>query len=281
MPAIIGSCSTSSTIGILKAADPAKMPVFGLLVAGAAAYASRYLFSQPSDRPTTEALVRRIAADGHKNIAFLYINIAWGVGNVELVKEFASKYGLRVIANEALEPAATDLSVLVAKVSTIKPDAVLVITLGQSSAALARAFEAVGWHLPRYENALMPKIASKILGGYELFEGTTLFRQYDTRNPLCKKVLEDYRKRFGKSEEDMYMIGGYDAARTAIEAIRLAKDPNSGESIRDAAQGLVDIPSAMGRTGTRIKYAPDRHWFLGPDSFTLLTVKGGKLVYID
>jgi ABC-type branched-subunit amino acid transport system substrate-binding protein len=266
---------------LLKVAEPAKIPVFGCCIAGAVAYNHHYFFSQPNDRPSMEAAVSKIAADGHKTFVHFYLNNPWGIGNIELVNEFASKKGLRVLSNTAVEPESTDLTVLVTRVMATKPDAVLSNVPGKGSAVLARAFEAVGWHPPNYQNGLFPTIAVKILGGWELFEGVKMFRQYDARNPLCSQVFDKYQKRYGVFKEDLNILGGWDAAQAAIEAIRAAKDPKSGESIREAAERLVDVPAATGRAGTRIKYAPDRHYILGADSFTWVQIKGGKPEYVD
>ena len=124
-PVIVGSCSTAMTLGLLSVAEPAKIPTFGCCVAGAAAYNRHYFFSQPNDLPSMEAAVSKIAADGHKTFVHLYLNNAWGIGNIELVNEFASKKGLRVLSHTAVEPESTDLTVLVTRVMATKPNVVI------------------------------------------------------------------------------------------------------------------------------------------------------------
>ena len=158
---IVGSSTRSSSLGLMKVAEPAKIPVFGNLTASSACYVYRYYFSQPIDRANIEAIMSRISVDGHKRLAHLYINIAWGVGNIQLVKDFGSRLGLQVVSQEALDPSATDHSILLTKVRGTKPDAVFPTTLGASAAVLARGFESIGWRPPLYYTELFPKIASK------------------------------------------------------------------------------------------------------------------------
>ena len=97
----------------------------------------------------------------------------------------------------------------------------------------------------------------------------------------ARKYLKNIRNAMEFLKEDLNILGGWDAAEAAIEAIRVAKDPKSGESIREAAERIIDVPAATGRAGTRIKYAPDRHYILGADSFAWVQIKSGKLEYVD
>lgn len=90
-----------------------------------------YWRTAPSDLLQGEVLGNLIAEDGHKNIAILYQNDAYGTGLNGVVKEVFEASGGTVVAEASYNDGDASFDAQVATIAAAKPDAVVLITFDQ------------------------------------------------------------------------------------------------------------------------------------------------------
>ncbi len=90
-----------------------------------------YWRTAPSDLLQGEVLGNLIAEDGHKNIAILYQNDAYGTGLNSVVKEVFEASGGTVVAEASYNDGDASFDAQVATIAAAKPDAVVLITFDQ------------------------------------------------------------------------------------------------------------------------------------------------------
>lgn len=90
-----------------------------------------YWRTAPSDLLQGEVLGNLIAEDGHKNIAIIYQNDAYGTGLFGVVKEVFESTGGTVVADASYNDGDTSFDAQVQTVLASNPDAVVLITFDQ------------------------------------------------------------------------------------------------------------------------------------------------------
>jgi branched-chain amino acid transport system substrate-binding protein len=90
-----------------------------------------YWRTAPSDLLQGEVLGNLVAEDGHKNIAILYQNDAYGTGLTKVVKEVFEASGGTVVAEASYNDGDTSFDAQVATIAASNPDAVVAITFDQ------------------------------------------------------------------------------------------------------------------------------------------------------
>ncbi|MBD7958524.1 ABC transporter substrate-binding protein [Microbacterium sp. Sa4CUA7] len=90
-----------------------------------------YWRTAPSDLLQGEVLGNLIAEDGHKNIAIIYQNDAYGTGLFGVVKEVFEASGGTVVAEASYNDGDSSFDAQVATVTAENPDAVVLITFDQ------------------------------------------------------------------------------------------------------------------------------------------------------
>ena len=90
-----------------------------------------YWRTAPSDLLQGEVLGNLVAEDGHKNIAILYQNDAYGTGLTKVVTEVFEATGGTVVAEASYNDGDTSFDAQVATIAASNPDAVVAITFDQ------------------------------------------------------------------------------------------------------------------------------------------------------
>lgn len=90
-----------------------------------------YWRTAPSDLLQGEVLGNLIAEDGHKNIAILYQNDAYGTGLYGVVKEVFEASGGTVVAEASYNDGDASFDAQVATIAASNPDAIVLITFDQ------------------------------------------------------------------------------------------------------------------------------------------------------
>ncbi len=90
-----------------------------------------YWRTAPSDLLQGEVLANQVAEDGHKNIAVLYQNDAYGTGLFGVVKEVFEASGGTVVADASYNDGDSSFDAQVATLTASNPDAIVLITFDQ------------------------------------------------------------------------------------------------------------------------------------------------------
>src|SRR5690606_28569400 len=92
-----------------------------------------------------------MASDGHKRLAVVWEEDAYGQQASELAVELAKEHDMNVVASVSAPKSATDLTAPATKLRNSKPDAIFLATASTGSAgALLRKLREVGLKVPVY-----------------------------------------------------------------------------------------------------------------------------------
>lgn len=188
--------------------------------------AGEYIFrTVPSDAEQGKFAAELAYDDGHKKIASLYSNEAYGTGYSEvLVAEF-TQLGGQVVANEAFERGATDLRSQLTKIRGAEPDAIFIITNSPDSASAAlKQIAELGIDATLYgaEGLASPQVIQGAQGGAEGMFITSV-------SSGGEDFKQNHISSFGE-EPGPFAAQGYDAYMVLANAV--SAGATDGQSIR-------------------------------------------------
>ncbi len=292
--ALFGSSSSTATIPIVTTAEAAG----GRICMGAAAasklFESKWWYSCLGSQPwlvecyLSQALVK----DGHKKIAHIYSNHAYGIDGHEVSKKriaeiYGPKYGAQLVAAEAVEAGATDVTAQVGRIKKAQPDAIFTwVTLRDSVLAFYRAYQELGLagKVPVYEvGATLSPILKSV--GPGLFEGVYIMTYYHPKKPGLKEALASHKAMFGEEPSDLNSwVENYDGVNQVLTCMQRAKDPTNVEELAVLMERVRDVPQLSGRLedkfivfGPPSIFAPEDRSLMHLRPFT--QVRGGKEVF--
>jgi branched-chain amino acid transport system substrate-binding protein len=169
----------------------------------------------------------------------------------------------------------------VAKLAANKEiQAVINWSVEPAQAIVLKNIRQAGWNVPIYQshgfgNIKYVQAAGAAAEGVIFPAGRLLIADKLADKHPQKAVLTSYTKNYeAKFKEEVSTFGGhgYDAFKILCRGIELAG--TNREKVRDAIENLKGF---VGTAGV-FNFSPTDHNGLGPDSVTMLTVKGGNFV---
>lgn len=205
-----------------------------------------YWRTAPSDLLQGEVLGNLVAEDGHKNIAIIYQNDAYGTGLYGVVKEVFEASGGTVVADASYNDGDSSFDAQVATVTAANPDAIVLITFDQfktiapllvNAGQDAKNFYLVDGNLSNYGDQVSVSLegAKGTLPGPELEDDFTT-RLNDAWVAEDNAELEDYS----------YSAESYDAVVLLALASLAAGSTTGG----DIATKLQEVSGGSGE-GTK------------------------------
>lgn len=282
---IIGPTIGSSALALMPIALAAKVPVIGLngvisLTDSKNAFAPWYFRASVNDEMVVlETMKRGVFKPGHKRIAFMYQEDAYGKGSIAYAEKLAKERGVEVVASVAAPASAIELSTAATRIRNAKPDAVMLWASSPAmGAAFVRSARQVGLSAPIVASGALVQRPFVDAAGAAA-EGVMLISlaHWDEPSPKLRK-LEALLREAGKKPAgfgEMLAGAAVVAMTTAIDKIN---GPVTGEKLRDALEniGEIDNPYVDGRFG----YSKTSHEGFGDDAMKTIVVKNGKFVGI-
>jgi branched-chain amino acid transport system substrate-binding protein len=215
--------------------------------------------------------------------AIVYSADAYGQQNEALMKQYAEDNGDTLVASEGLQPGSQDFSTVARRLQDSGADHIyLAVTAGADSATLTKAFQQIGYD---------PKIiaSTTILAGYtplatpEQWSNLVFADARDPENPAYKKLLADYKAKYG--EDPVFpttMSSSYLAIYAYAEALKAeGDDPSDYGAVRDALESLPEL-DARGWVFDQPFSADDHELYTAdPDAWTVEQFDAnGKIVAV-
>lgn len=280
---IIGPTIGSSALALMPIAMAAKVPVIGLngtisLTDSKNDFAPWYFRASVNDEMLVlETMKRGVFKPGHKRIAFMYQEDAYGKGSVAYAEKLAKERGVEVVASVAAPASAIELSTAATRIRNAKPDAVMLWASSPAmGAAFLRAAHQVGLSAPIIASGALSQ-RSFVDGAGAAAEGVMLISlpHWDEPSPKLRK-LEALLRETGKKPAGFGEMLGVAAVVAMTTAIDRIKGPVTGEKLRDALEtlGEIDNPYVDGR----FSYSKNSHEGFGDDALKTIVVKNGKFV---
>jgi branched-chain amino acid transport system substrate-binding protein len=234
---------------------------------------SDYLFrTQPTDRTGGENLVNWAKELGMKKVAVLYENTDYGKGLQGVFEELWPKTGGQIVATESyLSGQTNDFTAIMTKVKNAGAEAVLLGSLYNESAAMAKQAKQLGMNVQFFGTDSMygPGLIDLGKDAVEGFRVTSGMDPAST-DPAFKKFFDDFKAKFNK-EPNSFAGQAYDAANIFLDALA-ASGPDRAK-INKYIHDVKDFPGITGKTT-----------FVQGDAAKNLyrfQVKGGKFIAVQ
>jgi branched-chain amino acid transport system substrate-binding protein len=247
-----------------------------------------WVFKTPqSDAMMAAAVAQDMADQGHRTVAFIGFNDAFGDSWWAEFQKYAEVRKLKLVAYERYGRTDTSVTAQVLKVISANPDAVLIAAYGTPAALPQITLRERGYRGPTYHghgiltNDFL-RVAGASANGIRLPAGPLLVaRDLPDTNPV-RKVALDYIKRYEgvHGEGSLSAFGGHawDAILLANYAIPIAaKQAKPGtvefrKALRDALEGAKNV---VGTHGVFNMSAQD-HLGLDQRARVMIRIDGGK-----
>jgi len=263
---ILGSTTTPNSLAMLDVVSEAQTPMISLAASARIIEPQdtkrRWVFKTPqNDIMMSLAIAEHMANAGVKTVAFIGFADAYGEGWFQEFGKAAGLKKLQVVANERYARNDTSVLAQVLKLTSAKPDAVLIAGSGTPSALPAKALKERGYTGRIYQthgvaNADFLRVGGKDMDGTFLPAGPVLVaEQLPAGHPVKKAALAyvaAYEAAYGKGTVSTFGAHAWDAGLLMSAAVPVAlkkAQPGTAEfraELRNALEQVKDLAGAHG-----------------------------------
>ncbi len=239
VPFVIGSWCSSSVLAQAPIAEKEKVIVLSEGLSPKISDAGDYIFRIiPTGKIYIDKLVEFIGKSGYKKVAVIYVNNDFGVGMTSYLEERIKSINGEVVEQQSYLSDTKDFKNQLLKVSSQKPDVVLLVSYEEAGYILKQAKELnlklkfLG--MDTFENPDILKVAGESANGviYPHF-----FYENDTASNNALKVYQKkYFKKYNHFSEGFAAVS-YDAVYLIAEILKNT-DPNDKAKILETLQSI-------------------------------------------
>ncbi|NBO75595.1 MAG: ABC transporter substrate-binding protein [Betaproteobacteria bacterium] len=263
---IIGSTTTPNSLAMIDVAAESQTPMISMAASARIVEPvdakKRWVFKTPqNDIMMAIAIAQHMSNAGIKSVGFIGFADAYGEGWLQEFQKAAGIKSLNVVAVERYNRTDTSVTGQVLKLTSAKPDAILIAGSGTPAALPQKALRERGYTGKIYQTHGVANNDFLRVGGKDV-EGTILpagpmlvAAQLPADHPVRKSALayvNAYEAKFGKGSVSTFGGHGWDAGllveRAATEALKKAQPgtPAFRAAMRDALEGIKEMPGAHG-----------------------------------
>ena len=205
-----------------------------------------------------------------KKVAVMYSNNNdWAVSGFKTFEKSLKDNGIETLTVETFADKDTDFSAQLTKIATMKPDAVIVASLYQEAALIAKKARELGINVPivgnnGFNSPQFIKSAGKAADGAIM--ASPWFPGKD--DPTVKKFVAAYKEKY-KKDPDQFAAQAYDALKIMAVALEKSGSVNDRKKLRDSLATIKDFPGVTGKFAFDAKRNPAM-------DVTVLIVKEGQ-----
>lgn len=275
VPAVLGETVSGITLAIAPIANEREVLLLSPLSSAAAItnagpFVCRVM---PSDAFQSRILAAWIFSEGHKRIAMLYVNNAWGKGVSE---EFEREYGQLggvIACTEVCDVNDREFRTQLVKLRDAKPAALFCAMMPQGGGILLKQLRELGMKLPVY-GADAWSVDDLLTTAGDAAEGIKYTYPAQFTGEAYQSFAAAFQAKFG-GDPDVNAAGAYDAVQIlALCMNRLVKKGEllTGANIRKEIAGVKDYQGATGTTTF------DEHGDSIAKTFDKMIIRDGKRV---
>lgn len=178
-----------------------------------------------------------------------------------------------LVIEEVAPLASTDLTAQASRIADVKPDAILVQSVGGPFEALAHsAFYQAMPDVPRFsQGAFGNQPDNWALATPGSLEGLVFINPLDRENPKTEELVDYMTPLMGADwKVNQFAIQGYDGLMLLLGAIERAGGTDDPEAIRAAMEETEGYEAHIGQSGFTLSYTPDKH--IGADGLCGFTL---------
>ncbi|WP_343661601.1 ABC transporter substrate-binding protein [Ralstonia sp.] len=285
---IVGSSAVAPSIAIAEVATESHTPQLALapveLKPGKGDWT--YRLAQPISL-MAEAIAARMAASGIKNVGFIGFADAYGESWLKDFTAAATPRGIKIVDVERYARADTSVTGQVAKLVSIKPDAILVAGAGTGAALPHTALRDRGYAGPIYQThgaatKDLIRIGGKAVDGAILPAGPVIVaEQLPDSHPSKKAALEyvtRYEKANGPDTRTQFGAHTWDALQVLqrIVPVALKKAKPGTSEFRQALKSALESEHDIVVSHGVLNYTATDHFGFDARGRVLLTIDHGK-----
>lgn len=229
------------------------------------------------------AMVQHMQKQGIKTVGFLGYSDAYGELWLKSFSEEAAKAGIKLVATERFARNDTSVTAQALKITSARPDAVLIVASGSGAGMPQKAIKARGYQGKVYQthaaatHDLMRTAGKDAEGTFVVSGPGPLAEQLPDSHPskpLSIQYVQSFEKAYGPGTRTQFAAHGFDAYVVLEKASTLAlQKAKSGTPEFRAA--LRDALETMGRTVISqgvLDWTPADHWGFTNETGVMLQV---------
>ena len=233
------------------------------------------------------AMVQHMQKQGIKTVGFLGYSDAYGELWLKSFSEEAAKAGIKLVATERFARNDTSVTAQALKITSARPDAVLIVASGSGAGMPQKAIKARGYQGKVYQthaaatHDLMRTAGKDAEGTFVVSGPGPLAEQLPASHPskpLSIQYVQSFEKAYGPGTRTQFAAHGFDAYVVLEKASTLAlQKAKSGTPEFRAA--LRDALETMGRTVISqgvLDWTPADHWGFTNETGVMLQVVNGE-----
>lgn len=279
--AIIGPTTSGETMAIKDLCEKSKVPLISCAAAEAIVDPqAHYVFKTPQkDSYVVKWIFDSMKKKNITKVGVLASLSGFGKGGLDQLVKYAPEYGITITAQESYDPATTDLTALLTKLSASGAEAIVNWSIEPAQSIVAKNMKQLNLTIPLYQshgfgNIKYVEAAGDAAEGTIFPCGRLLVAEELPDSNAQKTLLVNYKEQYeAMYKEDVSSFGGYayDALLILKTAIEQAKSTDR-DAIANAIEKITNLPSISGV----FNITTTDHNGLQMDSLELLTVKDGK-----
>ncbi|TLM67697.1 MAG: ABC transporter substrate-binding protein [Deltaproteobacteria bacterium] len=288
--AIIGPTLTDTGMVVKKIVHEGKIPIVmtvggdPVIMGGEKFGPFDWVFKSPQRSSTAvERLFLYLKEKKLTRIALLTSDDGFGKDGSRWMREFAPKYGIEILLEEAFGARDTDMTAQLTKARNANPQAIIAWTIGPAGSIVAKNKAQLGIALPLFQCHGLPdpkyiELAGKAAEG-DRMPATKLMvvDELPDADPQ-KKVIQEFVKLYrAKGYDKQFPINthsGYAWDAIMLVANAIKKAGTEPEALRKAIEGTKGYVGVSGIYNLTV----EDHNGLGVDSMVMVEVKNGKFV---
>lgn len=289
--AVIGPSTSGNTMAIIPVAEKYKTPLIACAASNKIVkqkgsgkpYPWVFKVAQ-SDSAGVEAIYTHMQDKGINKIAIMSVTSGFGASGRSELLRIAPKYGIEIVADEKYGPKDTDMTVQLAKIKSLAPQAVLNWSVGPTQVTVVKNWKALGMsHIKMYQSHGFGSLKNIELAegnaeGIYLPLGSMNIAEILQDDHIQKSVTMNYLKEYNeKYNEPLSSFGGHawDAMNLLVKVLKTTGADK--EKIRDALENTTGF---VGQHGV-FNFSAKDHNGLDKTAFNMLVIKNGKWSFAD
>lgn len=275
--AIVSPIATTSSIGALKGANEARVPLIGAYTGAAPARApSAYNFPvRIGFDEEYERIVQHLFVLGQTDIVFAHNDNPGARAAMEVTRRAIEARGKKMLGSAAIAQDGADAHVAAQQLAKLPANAVIFSTTNPVTAKFIKAYRAAGGGGQLYVFSFVDgKLLVRDVG--EQAAGVVMSQVVPSPWKRVSPLAQSYRsamKLIGSEDLSYSSMEGYIAARVLVEALRRAGPNPTPESVRTALETF----SPLELDDLRVRYSSAEHQGAAFSELVLLRKDGGFL----
>ncbi len=273
--AIIGPTLSGEMFAMGPIANQSGVPVMGTsTTAEGVTDIGEYIFRNalPESLAIPHAVKKAKDKFNLKKVAVLYSNNNdWAVSGFKTFEKSLKDNGIETLTVETFADKDTDYSAQLTKIATMKPDAIMVASLYQEAALIAKKARELGITVPIVGNNGINSpqyIKSAGAASDNSIVASPWFPGKEDAN--VKKFVAAYKEKY-KKDPDQFAAQAYDALKIMAVALEKSGSNTDRKKLRDSLATIKDFPGVTGKFAFDAKRNPAME-------VTVLNVKNGQFV---